>query len=53
MEWLPPAATPTAIGSFKQTIFEQAAVQVANIQLRNLLTELQQSPKQIPVGIGA
>lgn len=53
MEWLPPAAAPTAIGSFKETIFEQAAVQVANIQLRNLLTELQQSPKQIPVGIGA
>lgn len=53
MEWLPPAAAPTASASVKGMIFEQAAVQVANVRLRNLLTELQQSPKQIPVGIGA
>jgi len=51
MEWL---ASPTAAGKVKEeTIFEQAAVQIANVRLRNLLTELQQSPKQIPVGIGA
>lgn len=50
-EWL---ASPTAAGMVKEeTIFEQAAVQIANVRLRNLLTELQQSPKQIPVGIGA
>jgi len=53
MEWL---ASPTAAAGMvlkEETIFEQAAVQIANVQLRNLLTELQQSPKQIPVGIGA
>lgn len=53
-DWLPPAAAPTATEFVKvEVIHEEAAVHVANIRLRNLLTELQQSPKQIPVGIGA
>jgi len=56
-EWLPLVSTPKADESDDLakvgTIYEQAAVQVANIRLRNLLSELQQSPSQISVGIGA